>query len=264
MAGEFIGWLVSVSGAMVLFGATALWAWLRPGSTMAHRVLLAVAAGYLLASYYPIPLMAGRLLTIGLPDDLPAQLPPADTTIVLLGGGGGGRVLGKSGQISIEGGGSAARVLEAYRVFTTTNARWLISSGGVAQEGVGLEPSGVRMKNTLVGLGVPESRIIVEAQSRTTHEQAVILTPLLRSLGTRHLVLVTSDTHMPRSLGTFRAQGWNPIPAMAPAPESRERGSHWYWPSERGLQASYAVVHELVGIVAYGARGWFTLRTQDD
>lgn len=59
-------------------------------------------------------------------------------------------------------------------------------------------------------LGVPARDIELEEQSMDTADQA----RLLKSrLGTRPFALVTSASHMPRSMRTFRAMGLSPIAA---------------------------------------------------
>jgi uncharacterized SAM-binding protein YcdF (DUF218 family) len=112
------------------------------------------------------------------------------------------------------------------------------------------------MHDELVRLGVPASRVIVETASHDTHDEAVILAPMLRTHGIEHVVLVTSATHMRRSLAVFRAQGWNAVPAIAPDPGFTSTWAAWLLPSAIGLDLSHQVVHELIGLPYYWARGW--------
>src|SRR5260221_619076 len=100
---------------------------------------------------------------------------------------------------------SADRVAEAARVYRLLPDAWVISSGGLVDPRSREEASGITMKQTLVQMGGPESRILVEADSRNTHEEAVIVGRMLASLKHDHAVLVTSAVHMRRSVGTFRA-----------------------------------------------------------
>ena len=115
------------------------------------------------------------------------------------------------------------------------------------------------MRNELLRLGIPESRIIVETESRNTRDEAAIVTPLLRARRIEHMVLVTSDSHMRRALGIFRTFGWNPVPAIAPDPGFK--GSWWSWiaPSGAGLEFSRQISRELIGLPYYWARGWWRL-----
>src|SRR5205085_3136977 len=67
---------------------------------------------------------------------------------------------------------SAHRVLEAVRVYRLLGATWLISSGGSRR--LDQPPNAEAMRSALVQLGVPPQRILMEARSTTTHEQAVL------------------------------------------------------------------------------------------
>jgi len=112
------------------------------------------------------------------------------------------------------------------------------------------------MRDTLVRLGIPSSRILIENQSRTTHDEAVIVTKMLRTLKVDRVVLVTSDIHMRRSLGTFRAEGIDAVPAIARGPFPSGSRLIWLLPTSSALDETQAVAHEFLGIAYYAARGW--------
>ena len=109
----------------------------------------------------------------------------------------------------------------------------------------------------LVRIGIPSERIVVESDSQTTHEEAVLVAPMLKSLGAERVVLVTSDIHMLRSLGAFRAYGVDAVPAIAPATSAGEPLRARIVPSESGLGRARAVAHEVFGMIYYVARGWW-------
>jgi uncharacterized SAM-binding protein YcdF (DUF218 family) len=133
----------------------------------------------------------------------------------------------------------------------------VISSGGLVDPDDTNEPTGQTMRNALVRLGVPETRVIVETKSRNTHEEAVIVAPLLASMGIRQTVLVTSRIHMRRSLGTFKAVGINAVPAVAKPPDTNLSTLDWLLPSGLGLYEGSQVAHEALGLLYYAARGWY-------
>src|SRR6266576_481775 len=68
------------------------------------------------------------------------------------------------------------RVLAAIVIlYTAASIRvvpWILSSGGAAQ-GLQTETSAATMRAALVELGVPRNRVILEQDSRTTHDEAV-------------------------------------------------------------------------------------------
>ena len=135
----------------------------------------------------------------------------------------------------------ADRALEAARIFRLINPEWIISSGGSVGTMDRDAPGGRVMGDVLIRLGVPSSRILLELDSQTTHDEAVFIKPMLERLNVEHVVLITSDYHMRRSVGTFRAVGVAIIPAVA-------RSSHWaapwnitFIPSEAGLMETQNV-----------------------
>lgn len=63
------------------------------------------------------------------------------------------------------------------------------------------------MKRRLIGMGVPETDIIMEDSSRITRENLTNALALLDGAGRESLYLATSDYHMPRALLTLRRCG---------------------------------------------------------
>ena len=61
-------------------------------------------------------------------------------------------------------------------------------------------------------MGLDTSRIVFEDQSRNTYENAHYTYKLLAPKANERWVLITSASHMPRSVGSFRKAGWRPIP----------------------------------------------------
>jgi uncharacterized SAM-binding protein YcdF (DUF218 family) len=250
----------SATGALVWLFTAVLWIARRPRSIAARRTLLTVAAMYALASIYAVPALAARALSAGYAPFTAADAPRGRTAIVVLGSGsvlieGWDANLRLDLMTSIE----AARVLEAWRVYCLISPDLVISSGGRPDPDDPSQPSGANMHDALVRLGVPDARILVETASQNTHDEAVIVAPMLRAHGVEHMVLVTSATHMRRSLAVFRAQGWDAIPAIAADPGRFT--TTWrtlLLPSDRGLEMSEQVVHELLGLPYYWLRGWET------
>ena len=63
---------------------------------------------------------------------------------------------------------------------------------------------GPENRRVLVSKGVPASAIALEANSRTTRQNAQLTIPLLRTMGARRVIIVTSWYHSRRGLNTFR------------------------------------------------------------
>ena len=150
----------------------------------------------------------------------------------------------------------AVRAAGRARVFRLTDPTLIISSAGVIAPLPYLEPNGRTMRDGLLQLGIPASRVVVETESRTTREQAVIVGKMLASLPVDHFILVTSEIHMRRALASFRAVGVQAIPAVARDPVHLTKRTSWWFPTEEGFAEGALAAHEVVGLGYYWLRGW--------
>ena len=104
---------------------------------------------------------------------------------------------------------AADRMTHTVELYQKGLIKRIIISGGSA----GLVPDNheeaVKMKATMVLMGVPSDSILVEIASRNTYESAVAVKPLLDSLRltASDCLLITSAFHMRRSLACFRKAG---------------------------------------------------------
>jgi uncharacterized SAM-binding protein YcdF (DUF218 family) len=253
---DAVSFVFSIGGIVVLVLACAITQILRPASARPRQILLAVALLYLLASVPAVANIAAQVLLVGRVPFSKSDIPPGRTALVVLGSGGVTARDWDANAYSIVDPWAASRVLEASRVFRTIDPVWVISSGGHVHPDDPAVPSGESMRDALVQLGVPRDRIVVETESRNTRDEAVIVAPMLRALQIDHVVLVTSDTHMLRSLCTFRAAGIDSIAAISRNPHADEPWRTELRPGDRGLQAVGAIAHEIFGIAYYYARGW--------
>ena len=254
---EFFWFLFSPPAIVLALLVAALWLWRRPGSIAARRFLIASAIAYTAAGVYVVPAAVGHLLTFGYHPFEARDVPRGATAVVVLGSGDQTIWGWDTKPLSVLDPVGAARVLETWRVFRLIDPAWIISSGGLSDSTSPDEASGIVMRDALIALGVPAERIKLESLSRTTHDEAVLLSPVLHSLNIEHLVIVTSNVHMRRSLGAFHAQGWNAIPAIAPDPDATLTLAERCQPTLAGLWLSGQVVHEFLGIPYYLARGWY-------
>ena len=246
--------LFSISAVVSAMLAAALWLWCRLSSAAARRFLFVVAFAFTAASTYAVPFVVGRLLSLGYHKFMANDVGRGVTAVVVLGNG-GEFVEGWADGITITNSTEAARVVEARRVFQLISPEWLISSGGRPDPLDRADVSSGIMRAELVQLGVPPERILLESTSRNTYDEAALIAPMLRALGVQQVVLVTTDTHMRRSMGAFRAVGWNPVPAIVPDSQAPKSWLRWALPTGRGLELSGEVTHELVGWAYYWLRG---------
>lgn len=112
------------------------------------------------------------------------------------------------------------------------------------------------MRSLLLAQGVPAGRILTEMRSRDTHENALYSAPVLRRLGARRILLVTSSFHMRRAAGCFRKLGFDVVPAPTPAPPEPGRGGGYWRMREHALKRSEECLHEMFGLWIYECLGW--------
>ena len=122
------------------------------------------------------------------------------------------------------------------------------------------------MATVLELMGVPPDAMILESQSLNTHQNAVFTKKILERENIRRILLVTSATHMPRSLAIFRKQGIKAIPAPADYTmsdrdliehrHSRESSLLSLLPNSGSLDNTSDALREYLGILIYRLRGW--------
>jgi len=249
----FVSAVFSERGAILALLAFAVWFRLRPHSSAARRWLIVIAIAYVVASMYAVPTIVARVvLERGFRPVTAADVRQARTAIVILGGGAETVHGWDDASLAAPTADAMERVLEAARVYQLIHPEWVISSGGRLTRRQ--RPDGVIMRDELLRLGVPEVRILLEAESQNTRDEAVLVEAMLRSIHAEQVVLVTSSVHMRRALAAFRAVNIDAVPAIARNPTASAPLVDWIVPY--GLGRSRAVAHELLGIVYYTARGW--------
>jgi uncharacterized SAM-binding protein YcdF (DUF218 family) len=189
------------------------------------------------------------------------QLVEPVTGIIMLGGSVNTHITADRGQTTLnEAGERVTTTAELSHKFP--QARILISSGAGAGHTSAAQPitEAALVRDMLVGLGVEASRIEVEGQSRDTIENAEQSLLLAKPLPGQTWVLVTSASHMPRAVVSFRAVGFAIVPypvdyrTQGAANLRRPAGS-----IAEGLQALDLAAHEWLGLLMYRLAG----RTQE-
>jgi uncharacterized SAM-binding protein YcdF (DUF218 family) len=104
-------------------------------------------------------------------------------------------------------------------------------------------------------MGIDDGDALYEGRSRNTYENAVFSRELAQPKAGERWLLVTSATHMPRSVGIFRKAGW-PVIAY---PVDYHTNGKIFPPLQSGdrLRLVGAAAHEWVGLVVY----WLTGKT---
>lgn len=185
---------------------------------------------------------------------VPASLPERVDGIVVLGGAADPVVSAARGQPSLNG--AVERVTAMVDLARRYPEAKLVFSGGsgsvTAQD---LKEAPV-VRDFLAGIGFPSERVIFEAQSRNTRENAILSKDLARPAGGETWLLVTSALHMPRAVGAFRAAQWPVLPFPVDYSTAGGSGGGLGFSLGGGLSALGAALHEWQGLAYYRLRGW--------
>jgi uncharacterized SAM-binding protein YcdF (DUF218 family) len=254
---DLVSFVFSVGGITLFVLTAVIWLTARPHSRVARRTALAFAIMYALATVYAFSFAVTRILTFGLRPLMSIDVPASHSAIVVMGSGSYTIQNWGDGEYSTTDATAASRALEAYRLFSVVNPAWILTCGGRVQPDAFAQPTGEAIANLLHQLGVPRSRIVTQATARNTHEEALAVAAMMPKLHVRHIILVTSDFHMRRSLGAFKAVGIDATPAIVREPFPPRSLGDWILPSEFGLGRTNLLAHEVVGIGYYLARGWY-------
>ena len=140
---------------------------------------------------------------------------------------------------------SMIRLVEGIRILRKNPGARLILSGGGAVDPV---PEARVMAEISQFMGVSKDDMIIESASNDTKDQAWLIKPIV---GTAPFVLVTSATHMPRSMALFKKLGMSPIPGPA-GTTSRIKmpfSPQDIFPNVSALDSTTEAVHEYLGLL---------------
>lgn len=103
-------------------------------------------------------------------------------------------------------------------------------------------------------MGLAPHRVLYESASHTTYENAVFSATVPGVNPAQPWLLLTSASHMPRAMATFRKAGWN----VTPYPVDFRTGTHTPWTQYSlavGAKKWQLALHELAGLLAYRLAG---------
>jgi len=194
----------------------------------------------------------------------PEELPNADRIVVLGGGIGSPEYPRQIVELSS----AADRVVYASWLYHQGAAPKIILTGGyIPWKGKREGSPAENMAIILEMLSVPDDALILEEDSLNTYENAVNTKAILDAEGINRIILVTSASHMPRSVGLFAKQGLEVIPAPTDYSVT-QAGWERLWepnfttqlfnliPNVSNLSATTIALKEYIGILIYTLRGW--------
>jgi uncharacterized SAM-binding protein YcdF (DUF218 family) len=144
---------------------------------------------------------------------MPVEMAPAADAILVLGGAVAAATPPDRPTFALTS--ASGRVWQAAALYRAGKARWIVVAAGGERESATEQVEAEAVGEMLQMLGVPQSALVLESESRNTRENAAKSLPLLKRLGARRVLLITSAQHMPRAMQTF-ARSWAAQDASAP------------------------------------------------
>jgi uncharacterized SAM-binding protein YcdF (DUF218 family) len=111
-------------------------------------------------------------------------------------------------------------------------------------------------RDALKRMGMDVERVTFEDRARNTYENATFSHALVLPKRDEVWLLVTSASHMPRAMATFRAHGWNVAPWPVGYWTTPNPWRYWSFDFLGGLSALQAGTREWLGLVAYYVQGY--------
>jgi uncharacterized SAM-binding protein YcdF (DUF218 family) len=169
--------------------------------------------------------------------------------IVLSGGHSTDPKLSVTDQLS---GASLVRLIEGIRLYRELSNSKLLLSGGSAFSSTSEADAMAKMA---LALGIDKNDLVLESKSKDTKDQAKFIHNIV---GNDKFILVTSASHMARSMALFQSKGMNPTPAPTGyhVKKIQKISPSMFFPSANGIDKMERVVYEYIGTA------WARLRRQ--
>lgn len=158
------------------------------------------------------------------------------------------------------------RLLYAVKLYKQGAAPLIVLTGGRIQWYGGESSEAESMATLMEIMGIPREAILLESRALNTYENAVYTKEILERRNIDRVLLITSATHMPRSLAIFKKQGIEAIPAptdflvsdrnLIESKFSTESRILSFFPNTESLDRTTQVLKEYIGTFIYRLRGW--------
>jgi uncharacterized SAM-binding protein YcdF (DUF218 family) len=246
------GVLITPSNVLVVVALAGALALLFRRKSLGAVLVWTAALAFVLLGWGPVGFILMRPLEdrfLRPPNDMPEP-----TGIIVLGGVVGAPTVPRGAvALSHDGERLSETATLAHRY---PNARIIVSGGSlgsVPEE----ENEALITKRFLIDLGVDASRITTEPRSLSTAENAAFSRELVMPEPGQRWVLVTSASHMPRAVGSFRRAGFPVIAYPVGFTTTGLPGDYWAIRLEAStsLVRVDGAVHEWLGLVAYWLTG---------
>lgn len=235
--------LLLVGTALLLGGRAVRWG---------RRLMIAGLGLLLVCGFSPL----GNLMVLPLEQRFArGELPQDIAGIIILGGFETGPVTKRRGELSLNE--AAERLTESILAARARpDAKVIFTGGDAALIGPADNGAAGEVGRYLEAVGIARERLVLEGVARTTHENALLLARMLQPGPGQRYLLVTSAFHMPRSVATFRRQGFDVVPWPV---DYRTRGwmdaTTFFGSVPAGLERVDLAFKEWIGLAAYRLSG---------
>jgi uncharacterized SAM-binding protein YcdF (DUF218 family) len=177
----------------------------------------------------------------------------------------GAIVLGGIGDIDlrlnkINFGTSGDRLFQVLPLYKSGRIKRIIFTGGSGRIEFPDKKEGLYVKKYLNSIGIADSGLVIESESRNTFENAVFTKKIMDSLNMKgNYLLVTSAYHMPRSMAVFEKAGYSHLTPYITNKASGIRRftlDHLLVPNTDALFSLQFLIHEWVGYIVYKIKGY--------
>ncbi|MCS6855563.1 MAG: YdcF family protein [Elioraea sp.] len=232
---------------IALIGLVAIWRGRRWG-----RWPIAAGLGiYLVVLATPLP----PLVVLPLEERFarPAAAPSRVDGVIVLGGAVEQNLTEARGIPALNG--AAERMTELVVLARRYPEARLVFTGGQGSLVHGALSEADVARALFLALGVPGDRLLFESDSRNTWENAVFTRRLVGPKAGETWLLITSASHMPRSVGAFRKAGWEIVPWPVNYRTGRSLAALYDDPFPQRLQLLETGLREWIGLLAYRVLG---------
>lgn len=151
------------------------------------------------------------------------------------------------------------RIMQALWLYQNDNTDKILISGGSGSMQYPDMLESVLLRDYLIDIGIPAKDILIDSLSNNTHENAVNTAKILNdSIPGGEFLLITSASHMRRSIGCFRKVNLKVDPF---AVDLTAGDRSWYWmnllvPQTEALDIWDELLHEIIGYLTYRIVGY--------
>ena len=219
----------------------------------AFRLAATALSLLLLLGWLPLPNAALRYLEAQYPPPAQAHRWQAPVGVIVLGGAlEPGYVWTVPGQSALND--AAERMTEVAPLLRRNPHLKVLFTGGEG-ELFGTGPSEAeRAQRFFQAQGVSPDKLLLESDSRTTFENAVLSRQTAAFDAAKPWLLLTSAFHMPRAMAAFQKAGWN----VTAYPVDFRSGLTTPWSQysmDQGVKRWRLALHEMLGLLAYRLTG---------